>query len=83
MCSALLETMTTSWASSTDASNRESVSSSSTNQNEQRKILNEHSRSSSEGSLFSDSEQQPNPSPSNQSSLIDQERRPTFLMPTV
>ncbi|UJR27386.1 hypothetical protein I4U23_008676 [Adineta vaga] len=37
------ETMTTSWASSTDASNRESVSSSSTDQNEQRKILNEHS----------------------------------------
>ncbi len=76
-----LETMTTSWASSTDASNRESVSSSSTNRNEQRKTVNEHSRSSSEGSLFSDSDNQQDES--NTSALIDQERRPTFLMPTL
>jgi hypothetical protein len=47
--------MTTSWASSTDASNRESVSSSSTDKNDQRKMIDEHSRSSSEGSIFSDS----------------------------
>jgi hypothetical protein len=74
--------MTTSWASSTDVSNHESVSSStSTNKNEQRKIINEHSRSSSEGSLFSDSDNQQNQS--NISVLIDQERRPTFLMPNV
>ncbi len=76
-----IETMTTSWASSTDISNHESVSSSSTDKNEQRKIINEHSRSSSEGSLFSDSDNQQNES--NISALIDQERRPTFLMPTV
>ncbi len=73
--------MTTSWASSTDVSNRESVSSSSTNRNEQRKPVNEHSRSSSEGSLFSDSDNQNDES--NTSALIDQERRPTFLMPTL
>ncbi len=73
--------MTTSWASSTDASNRESVSSSSTDKNDQRKIINEHSRSSSEGSLFSDSDNQHDEL--NISSLIDQERRPTFLMPSV
>ena len=73
--------MTTSWASSTDASNRESVSSSSTDKNEQRRIVHEHSRSSSEGSLFSDSDNQPDES--NLSVLIDQERRATFLMPTV
>jgi hypothetical protein len=73
--------MTTSWASSTDVSNHESISSSSTNKNEQRKIINEHSRSSSEGSLFSDSDNQNDQS--NLSVLIDQERRPTFLMPTV
>jgi len=73
--------MTTSWASSTDVSNHESVSSSSTDKNEQRKIINEHSRSSSEGSLFSDSDNQQDES--NRSALIDHERRPTFLMPTV
>jgi hypothetical protein len=73
--------MTTSWASSTDGSNRESASSSSTDKNDQRKIIKEHSRSSSEGSLFSDSDNQHDES--NILSLIDQERRPTFLMPTV
>jgi hypothetical protein len=73
--------MTTSWASSTDVSNHESISSSSTDKNEQRKIINEHSRSSSEGSLFSDSDNQQDES--NRSALIDHERRPTFLMPTV
>ncbi|CAF1602833.1 unnamed protein product [Adineta steineri] len=77
------ETMTTSWASSTDDSNRESVPSSSSppiDRKEQRKIIHENSRSSSEGSLFSDSDNQQNES--NLSVLIDQERRPTFLMPT-
>jgi hypothetical protein len=73
--------MTTSWASSTDASNRESVSSSSTDKNDQRKMIDEHSRSSSEGSIFSDSDHQQDEL--NTSALIDQERRPTFLMPTV
>jgi hypothetical protein len=74
--------MTTSWASSTDASNHDSVSSStSTDKNEQRKMINDHSRSSSEGSLFSDSDLQQDQS--NMPVLIDKERRPTFLMPTV
>ena len=73
--------MTTSWASSTDVSNHDSISSSSTNKDVPRKKIDEHSRSSSEGSLFSDSDNQPNEV--HPSSLIDQERRPTFLMPTV
>ncbi|CAF0972228.1 unnamed protein product [Rotaria magnacalcarata] len=75
------ETMTTSWASSTDASNHESISSSITDKNEQRKRTQEHSRSSSEGSLFSDSDNEQHEL--NNSSLNDNERRPTFLMPTV
>lgn len=79
------ETLTTSWASSTDVSHHESTSSStssSTNKDEQRKIIPEHSRSSSEGSLFSDSDNNQQDD-SNISALVDQERRPTFLMPTV
>ena len=75
--------MTTSWASSIDISNHESVisSSSSTDKNEQRKIIHEHSRSSSEGSLFSNSDLQHDES--NRLALINQERRPTFLMPNI
>lgn len=76
----LLETMTTSWASSSDVSNAESVSSSSTDKNELGHIIPDHSRSSSEGSLFSDSDIQQDQS--NRSVLLDQERRPSFLMPT-
>lgn len=73
--------MTTSWTSSTDSSNRESISSSITNTNEQRKRFDEHSRSSSEGSLFSNSDRQQDEL--NTSALNDDERRPTFLMPNV
>ena len=72
--------MTTSWASSTDVSNPESVSSSSTDKNEHGHIIPDHSRSSSEGSLFSDSDIQQDSS--NRSVLFEQERRPSFLMPT-
>lgn len=74
--------MTTSWASSTDASHPQSVSSSSlTDKNEQRKILDKDNCSSSEGSIFSDTENAQDES--NLSTLLDHERRPTFLMPTV
>ena len=80
----IIETLTTSWESSPDVSRHESTSSSSSSsasKDEQRKIIPEHSRSSSEGSLFSDSDNQQDES--NISTQLDQERRPTFLMPTV
>jgi hypothetical protein len=73
--------MTTSWSSSTEASNRESVSSSSTDKNEQRKANNEQICSSSEGSIFSDSDHQQDES--NTSPLVNFERGPSFLIPNV
>lgn len=79
----LLETMITSWTSSADTSNRHSISSSSstTDKNEDRQILNKPNCSSSEGSIFSDSGNQFDESTF--MSILDNERRPTFLMPTV
>ncbi|CAF1586972.1 unnamed protein product, partial [Rotaria sordida] len=57
-------------------------SSTATHNNEQRKMINQHSRASSEGSLFSDSDNQQDES--NISVLNgDHERRPTFLMPNI
>lgn len=64
--------MTTSWASSTDDNNHENISSSST---DHRKSINKQNHSSSEGSIFSDSDIQQSPP------LVNFERGPSFLMP--
>ena len=77
----LLETMTTSWASSADDHHPESTSSSATDRNKQG---GKPDQSSSEGSLFSDFELQ---SPQQQeevstnSTSVQFERGPSFLMP--
>lgn len=72
-----LETMTTSWASSSDDQTRTSVSTSTDG-----KIHgNAHDQASSENSLFSDSDVQSNDDPSNTIELVQFERGPTFLIP--
>jgi hypothetical protein len=74
--------MTTSWASSADDHHHsESSSSSSTNQN---RPDDKPDQSSSEGSLFSDSDHQLQQEEiSNTSALVQFERGPSFLMPNV
>ena len=70
--------MTTSWASSTDDHKSES-SSSSIDRNEPG---NKPNQPSSEGSLFSDSDPQPQDE-SNPIAIVPFERGPSFLMPNV
>ncbi len=72
--------MTTSWESSTDDHNDENISSS-TDKNE---YEDKHDQISSEDSLFSDSDiQQQQEEKSNTSALVQFERGPSFLMPTL
>ena len=75
--------MITSWASSIDGNNPESISSSSTDKNEPTKSIHEQIHSSSEGSIFSDSDIQQQQDESNTSPLVNFERRPSFLIPNV
>jgi hypothetical protein len=76
------ETMTTSWASSTDDHHAESISSSSST--DKNIHGNKQVQSSSEGSLFSDSDiqlqKQQEEEVSNTSALVQFERGPSFLM---
>ncbi|CAF2978106.1 unnamed protein product [Rotaria sp. Silwood2] len=76
------ETMTTSWTSSMDDNNRENVSSSSTDKYNHEKTNHKQNHSSSEGSVFSDSNVQQQDE-ANESTLINFERGPTFLIPNV
>ncbi len=72
--------MTTSWASSTDDNNHERISSSSTDHG---KSINKQNHSSSEGSIFSDSDIQQEEESHKSPPLVNFERGPSFLMPNV
>ncbi|CAF0893755.1 unnamed protein product [Rotaria sp. Silwood1] len=76
------ETMTTSWISSMDDNNHENVSSSSTDKYKHEKSISKQNHSSSEGSIFSDSDIQQQDE-TNGSTLINFERGPSFLIPNV
>lgn len=69
--------MTTSWSSSNDDNNHQSISSSSTDKNSNEKSIN-----NSEGSIFSDSDIQQQEE-LNAASLVNFERGPSFLIPNV
>ena len=73
----LVETMTTSWASSSDDQTRTSVSSST----DGKVHGNGHDQASSENSLFSDSDIQLDDEQSLATGLVQFERGPTFLIP--
>ncbi|CAF5096118.1 unnamed protein product, partial [Rotaria magnacalcarata] len=77
-----VETMTTSWISSIDDNNHESVSSSSTDKYEFEKLNQKQNHSSSEGSIFSDSDVQ-QLDEFNGSTSVNFERAPTFLIPNL
>ncbi len=80
----ILETMITSWTSSIDGNNPESISSSSIDKNQHGKSIHEQEHSSSEGSIFSDSDiQQQQQDESTTSPLVNFERGPSFLIPNV
>ncbi|CAF4042280.1 unnamed protein product, partial [Rotaria sordida] len=76
------ETMTTSWTSSMDDNNHENISSSSIDKYKHEKSIHKQNRSSSEGSIFSDSDVQQQDE-TNGSTLINFERGPSFLIPNV
>ncbi|CAF4337427.1 unnamed protein product [Rotaria socialis] len=76
------ETMTTSWISSIDDNNHESASSSSTDKYEFGKSNQKQNHSSSEGSIFSDSDVQQSDD-INGSASVNFERAPTFLIPNL
>jgi hypothetical protein len=71
--------MTTSWASSIDNNKHGSISSSSTDKNEHEKSID----SSSEGSIFSDSDIHQKEEESHKLPLVNFERGPSFLIPNV
>ena len=73
----LLETMTTSWASSSDDQNSTSVPSSTDGKTHG----NHQNQASSENSLFSDSDHQPDEESSPTPALVHFERGPSFLTP--
>ncbi len=75
--------MITSWTSSIDGNNPESISSSSTDNHEHGKLLHEQEHLSSEGSIFSDSDIQQQQDESNTLPSVNFERRPSFLIPNV